>query len=71
VTLFLAGEGVLAAGTPLSALGAALYLGIAFLVLRLSIRWAREALGETPAPAAVGADRGAGRGSSPKSPARG
>jgi hypothetical protein len=40
---------VLLAATPLAALGAALYLGLAVLVLRLAVRWAREALGE-PAP---------------------
>jgi hypothetical protein len=44
--------GVLAATVP-PALGAALYLAVAVLVLRLSIRWAREALGEGPVPAAA------------------
>jgi hypothetical protein len=43
------GTVLLAAATPLAALGAALYLGLALVVLRLAVRWAREALGE-PAP---------------------
>ena len=46
---------VLLAATPLAAVGAALYVGLALLVLRLSVRWAREALGEAaPAPTTKG-----------------
>jgi hypothetical protein len=56
--------GVLAA-TVGSTLGVVLYLVVAFLVLRLSIRWAREALAESGPVAAPS------RGSSPKTAARG
>jgi hypothetical protein len=61
-----AAAGSVLAATAGSALGVVLYLALAALVLRLSIRWAREALGETASATVAGPER-----SGPKSPARG